>query len=96
MLIYAKQFVSTTPPCLVKSGRLKITKIHVKFHLDLINSFSEKVLQTVGKFNECINYANLCKTMYATDPILFSSLCLYITKVCVIFHLDQATNFYEK
>ena len=42
------------------------------------------------------DYANLCKTMYATDPILFSSLRAIMREVCVKIHPDTIRSFEEK
>ena len=42
------------------------------------------------------NYANLCKSMHPSDPILFSSLHLNIRKVHVKFHLDLVSSFQKK
>ena len=36
-------------PILLTSLRLNITKVHVKFHVDPISSFWEKVVRTDGK-----------------------------------------------
>ena len=44
----------------------------------------------------CKNYAHLCKTIYATEPILFRSLRLKLTKVHVKFHLDPISSFVEE
>ena len=85
--------IHATDPILLSFLGLNITKVCVKFYLVLISCLLELVVQIDGKCKECINYAYLCKTMYATDPILLISLRLSITNVYVKFHLDQTTSF---
>ena len=87
-----------TDPIYFISLPISIRKVHVKFHLDLISSFSEKVAtlgcNTVEKTLSIMhNFANLCKIMNANDPILISSLCLNITMAYLNFHLDQISSF---
>ena len=46
--------------------------------------------------NLCINYANLCIIIHATDTILFRCLPLVMTKANVKFHPDPTSSFGEK